>query len=91
METQKRAKPHNAFLILRTILHLIDLVEPTRRKHQLPILTRTNWKEAPTPSIYQHQLEGGYNPLFLSSSTDVVLQHLDYTYPTRRTLQFHRV
>ena len=60
---------------------------PTRRSLQPPSLTNSNWmgestpwftstnlKEAPTPWIYQHQLEGGSNSMNLPTSTGRRLQ-----------------
>ena len=71
METQNGRKPQNASLILnKYYIHF----------------TNTNWKEASTPQIYQHQLEGGYNPLALPVPTQRRLQPLAHKHwPMKRT------
>ena len=48
MEIQNEKKQQNSSLILKQ-----DYIQ----------FTNTNWKEAPTSHIYQHQLERGYTPL----------------------------
>jgi hypothetical protein len=41
---------------LKPKLHSFNLLAPTQRRLQPPGFTNTNYKEAPTPSLYQHQI-----------------------------------
>jgi hypothetical protein len=50
------------------LLPLISLA-PTRRKHQLPVYSSTNWMEAPTSNLSQHQLSEGTNLQNLQAPT----------------------
>jgi hypothetical protein len=56
---------HQLNVSLLPLFHKLQLVEstnslfslaPTRRKHQLPGYSSTNWMEAPTSWMFQHQL-----------------------------------
>jgi hypothetical protein len=50
------------------LLPLVSLA-PTRRKHQLPVYSSTNWMEAPTSNLSQHQLSEGTNLQNLQAPT----------------------
>ena len=61
---------HQLNVRLLPLFHKLQLVEstnslfslpPTRRKHQLPGYSSTNWMEAPTSWMFQHQLDGSTN------------------------------
>jgi hypothetical protein len=54
VETQCRRKPHNGFFlyVFKNYIHW---------KHQLPLFSSCNWKEALTPYIFRLQPEGSSN------------------------------
>jgi hypothetical protein len=64
-------------------------------KHQLPLFSSCNWKEAPTPYIFRLQPEGssnspilwlqpegGYNPLCSRLQPEGGYNHLSFPHPT---------
>ena len=72
-----------------SIIITFDLWSPTEWKHQFLDLLAPTWKRLQPLRFYQHQMEGGTNPLVSSTTIEKILQHLSLSASTRRRIQPH--